>query len=169
MITIRVPELVDDFVKVAALAKVAISASEIKWLELPAPHSPPTSLPSEMLAVYVFMHGTRCLKVGKAGQKSAARYCNQHYGVNRAPSTLARSLVKAQFGGSSPLDEKNISKWICDNTDRINFLIPSHYGSEVLSLLESFIQCRLKPEFEGFASQRAIAKNALESNNLVAI
>lgn len=156
MIAVRSSEIVADFVKVAALAGISIPASDIEFVELPAPHRPPSSLPAGKLAVYVFMHGARCLKVGKAGPKSAARYCSQHYGAMRAPSTLARSLVQAQFGGSTPLDEANIAAWIRANTDRVNFLIPSSYGVAVLSLLEAFIQCRLKPEFEGFASQRAV-------------
>jgi len=158
MIAVRSSELIADFVKAAALAGIQIPAADIEFVELPAPHRPPSSLPPGKLAVYVFMHGNRCLKVGKAGPKSAARYCSQHYGANRAPSTLARSLIKAQFGGSALLDEANIAAWIRANTDRINFLVPSNYGFAVLSLLEAFVQCRLKPEFEGFASQRAVTQ-----------
>ena len=42
------------------------------------------------------------------------------------------------------------------NTTRIHFLLPSSYGPAVLALLEAFVQCRLRPEFEGFASQHGV-------------
>jgi hypothetical protein len=108
---------------------------------------------SERLAVYVFMFGERSLKVGKAGPNSVPRFCNHHYGIN-APSTLAKSLLKLQSSmGGNNLDETNVKTWICQYTARVNFFIPSRYGVLALSLLEAFVQCRLKPEFEGFASQ----------------
>jgi len=152
-------KLLEDFVKVAKLAGVPISLSEIKVEQLPAPHSRPPSLPVGKLAVYVFMYGGRCLKVGKAGAKSTARYCSQHYGLN-ASSTLAKSLIKSQAHlGLTGLDESNIGNWICQNTNRINVLVPSKSGVALLSLLESFIQCRLNPEFEGFESQKTPTEN----------
>ena len=151
-------KLLEDFVKVAKLAGVAIPFSEIQVEQLLAPHSRPSSLPVGKLAVYVFMYGERCLKVGKAGAKSTARYCSQHYGLH-APSTLAKSLIKSQSRLSlTGLDESNIGNWICQNTNRINVLLPSKYGVALLSLLESFIQCRLNPEFEGFESQKTPTK-----------
>jgi hypothetical protein len=148
-------DIVREFVQVAALALIPITVSDLEVQFVPAPHKPPASLPKGKFAVYVFMFGDRCLKVGKAGSKSAARFCSQHYGANRAPSTLAKSLIKAQIAGDRTiLDTNNVSEWMCSHTSRINFLLPSCYGPNVLSLLEAFVQCRLKPEFEGFASQR---------------
>jgi hypothetical protein len=150
----RYDEIRSDFVRVATLAGFSIPCSDIEVEYFPAPHVPPSSLPPERIAVYVFMFGDRCLKVGKAGRNSAARFCSQHYG-NRAPSTLAKSLVKNQAAvGASDLDNSNVKAWICRNTTRVNFLIPARYGVFALSLLEAFVQCRLRPEFEGFASQR---------------
>ena len=144
------------FVQAAALGGITIPLSEIEVQFSAAPHRPPPSLPTGKLAVYVFMFGARCLKVGKAGPNSAARFCSQHYGANRAPSTLARSLLKNQDSiGVGGLDDTNVESWICRETTRINFLIPSKYGVFALSLLEAFVQCRLQPEFEGFASQRS--------------
>jgi hypothetical protein len=142
-----------DFIKTASLAGITIRRSDID-VQILSPHKPPASLPKGKLAVYVFTLGERCLKVGKAGSKSVARYCSQHYGMN-APSTLAKSLLKRQsFIGARGITEKNVKEWICKNTQRVNFLIPSKYGVFALSLLEAFIQCRLQPEFEGFSSQR---------------
>jgi hypothetical protein len=135
--------------------RASIPLSHIDVEFFPAPHHAPSSLPSGRLAVYVFMLGDRCLKVGKAGPKSTARFCSQHYGI-RAPSTLAKSLIKRQAAiGVNDLDGSNVKAWICDHTTRVNFLIPSpQYDMFALSLLEAFVQCRLRPEFEGFASQR---------------
>jgi len=148
-------DIVREFLQVAALARIPIKDSEIEIQFAPAPHDPPAFLPKGKFAVYVFMFGDRCLKVGKAGSKSAARFCSQHYGANRAPSTLAKSLINAQIAGDKTvLDANNVSGWMRSNTSRINFLLPSSFGPTALSLLEVFVQCRLKPEFEGFASQR---------------
>lgn len=147
-------QIADDFISVAALAHINVSRPDLEVIVLGVPHKPPSSLPTGKLGVYVFLFGDRCLKVGKAGQKSAARFCSQHYGTN-APSTLAKSLLKAPASvGVTTLDPSTVKAWICENTARLNFLLPSRYGMFALSLLESFVQCRLNPEFEGFASQR---------------
>lgn len=143
------------FIEAAASAGIEINTHEIKtdFIRLPS-HKPPSSFPKDKLAVYVFMFGSTCLKVGKAGSKSAARYCSQHYGIN-APSTLATSLIKNQEKlNVSGIDAANVKDWICKNTYRVNFLIPSTMGPFVLSLLEAFVQCCLQPEFEGFSSQK---------------
>lgn len=146
-----VAELAADFGKAACLAGFSVSQDEIIVERLAAPHDPPTSLPAGMMAVYAFMFGDRCLKVGKAGPKSAARFCSQHYLANGAPSTLARSILKARSRNAwTELSDANIKLWICQNTDRINFLMPCKYGPFALALFESFIQCRLRPEFEGY-------------------
>jgi hypothetical protein len=153
-----------DFAAAATLAGVSISASEIEIVELAAPHRRPASLPKGKLAVYVFIYGDRCLKVGKAGQRSAARYCSQHYGMN-APSTLAKSLLVNQRRiGVSGLNEGTVGEWICQNTRRVNFLLPSSYGVFLLSLLEAFVQCRFNPEFEGFESQRSVPQPTIQAD-----
>ena len=43
--------------------------------------------------MYAFLLDAICLKVGKAGPKTQARFTSQHYGVS-APSTLAKSILK---------------------------------------------------------------------------
>lgn len=147
--------LVADFTQVATIAGVPVSPEDITVEEWPAPHRPPTKLPTGMQAVYVFLYAGLCLKVGKAGPNSAGRYCNHHYGVNRAPSTLAKSLVAVQSTlGLSGLNDTNVSVWIRQQTDRVNLLLPVGAGVFALSLLEVFLQCRLQPLLEGFASQR---------------
>jgi hypothetical protein len=152
--TASVREILGDFAKVAILAGADINLEDIKVEELNAPHQKPASLPAGMVAVYIFIYGEQCLKVGKAGAKSAARYCSQHYGLH-APSTLAKSLIKHQSRlGLSGIDELNVGRWICQNTTRVNLLFQAIHGPAVLSLLEAFVQCRLNPAFEGFESQR---------------
>jgi hypothetical protein len=54
----------------------------------------------------------------------------------------------------SGISESNVGEWTKANVDRVNFLLSVKFGIPVLTLLESFLQCRLKPQFEGFESQR---------------
>lgn len=148
-------DLIKDFLQVAALAGTRLDESSIQVETLNSPHRPPNRLPAGKMAVYVFRYGEIALKVGKAGPNSAARFTSQHYNANSAPSTLAASLLKngAEIGVSG-LTVETAGDWIKKNTDRTNFLINIEYGVPVLTLLEAFMQCRLKPRFEGFASQR---------------
>lgn len=147
--------LVKDFMSAAALAGVHLSASDLTVDRTEAPHSPPKGLPAGKMAVYVFSFGTAVLKVGKAGPSSAARFTSQHYNPSSAPSTLAASILKeGQSLGISGLSPESVGSWIKANTDRTNFLLSVNCGVPVLTLLEAFLQCRLRPRFEGFASQR---------------
>lgn len=147
--------LIDDFLKVAALAGRTLCAADIEVEVLNAPHRPPTRLPPGKMAVYLFSYGPTVLKIGKAGPKSNARYTNQHYGAGRAPSTLAASLVKGCGElGIGELTNESVGYWIRTNTDRLNFIMKTECGVPTLTLLESFLHCRLKPCFEGFESQR---------------
>lgn len=144
-----------DFVAVAGLAGVALAADDIRIDALPAPHAPPTRLPAGQMAVYVFTHGDDVLKVGKVGPKSQARYTSQHYNPGSAPSTLAASVIAdADRIGLGEADLAEIGNWIRTNVDRVNILLPAHLGVPILTLLESFLQCRLRPRYEGFRSQR---------------
>jgi len=107
------------------------------------------------MAVYVFAYGDTTLKVGKAGSNSQARYVSQHYNPASASSTLAASIVKRGGEiGVSDVDFQSVSEWLKDETDRINILLDTEVGIDALSLLETFLHCRLKPVFEGFSSQR---------------
>jgi hypothetical protein len=106
------------------------------------------------MAVYVFLWRDECLKVGKAGPRSQARYVSQHYNPASSPSNLARSVLEHKADlGLSHLDESTVGGWVRANTTRINFLMDRAFGVAALGLLESFLQCRLKPRIEGFESQ----------------
>jgi hypothetical protein len=70
-------------------------------------------------------------------------------------STLAASiLADRERLGLSNVDEASVGLWIRENIDRVNFLMNTQCGVPVLTLLETFLQCRLKPQYEGFKSQR---------------
>lgn len=147
--------LLDDFRKVVALAGVALPPAALSLETLPAPHKPPSTLPSGKMAVYVFVWNGRCLKVGKVGPKSQARFTSQHYSPASSNSNLAKSLVTSHGKlGLSGISESNAGAWIKANVDRVNFFLSAECGIPVLTLLESFLQCRLNPVFEGFDSQR---------------
>lgn len=147
---------IDDFRTVARLAGVELPSGAIIIENLSAPHMPPTRLPIGKMAVYVFSRGPEFLKVGKVGVKSGPRYTSQHYNPGSAKSTLAASiLADRERLGLGDVDEANIGQWIKENIDRVNFLIDERFGVSVLTLLESFLQCRLTPRYEGFKSQRS--------------
>ncbi len=147
--------LLDDFQKVVALAGVPLPPAALSFETLPAPHKPPSALPNGKAAIYVFIWNGVCLKVGKAGPKSHARFTSQHYNPASSNSNLAKSLVTDHEKiGVSGITESNVGAWIKANVDRVNFLLSVECGIPVLTLLESFLQCRLNPVFEGFESQR---------------
>ena len=148
-------KFITEFLSIAKLAGVNIPQGAV-WLEtLHKPHTPQSVLPQGSMAVYVFLWGDHCLKVGKIGPKSQARYMSQHYNPNSSSSNLAKSILRQKFELGFPhLTETNVGDWIKQNTDRINFLLDQNLGISVLSLMEAFLQCRLKPKFEGFESQK---------------
>lgn len=147
--------LMEDFNRVAAIAGVSLAPDAIMIDQRPAPHVPPKAPPPGRMAVYVFSFGPRVLKVGKVGPNSAARYTAQHYNAGSAKSTLSASLIKhGECIGVAGLNDTNVSGWIRENTERVNFILDAALGIHVLNLIEAFLQCRLQPEFEGFTSQR---------------
>ena len=152
-------EMVDAFLQVAHLAHVSLARVELRYEVLAAPHPRPKPLPSGEQAVYAFLLADRCLKVGKAGPKTQARFTSQHYGMN-APSTLAKSILanRQRVADLLPperrsevegLHEGTVGSWIQDNTTRMHVFLPTATGPFALSLLEAFVQCRLNPMFEG--------------------
>lgn len=144
-----------DFQTVTRLAGAELPIGAIAIEKLPAPHVQPSSLPAGKMAVYVFSKGLDVLKVGKAGPNSNARYTSQHYNARSAPSTFASSVVAdRQRLGLGEIDPTLAGKWIKENIDRVNLLMDGGLGMPVLSLFESFLQCRLKPWYEGPKSQR---------------
>jgi hypothetical protein len=102
------------------------------------------------MAVYAFFHQGQCLKVGKAGPNSEARYVSQHYSKGSSRSNLARSLAEHRASrGWEDLDRDHPGLWVRQHADRLNLLLDVELGLPLLTLLESFLQCRCKPRFEG--------------------
>jgi len=153
-------EMVETFIEVARLALVQFGKHEVQPEIMLAPHRRPTALPPGTQVVYAFLVGNVCLKVGKAGLKSQARFTSQHYSVNAATSTLAKSIIsnKSALFAVLPasyrpnveaVNEASVGSWIESNASRFHIFIPSAAGQFPLRLLEGFVQCRLKPIFEG--------------------
>jgi hypothetical protein len=151
----RPHELVAAFYEVARLAGTELSQEAVEVEFLPAPHAPPTKLPNGRTAVYVFSQGPEVLKVGKVGANSGPRYTHQHYNAGSAASTLAASvLADRQRLGCGDIEPGEVGAWIKQNVDRTNFLLDQRFGIPVLTLLEAYLQCRLRPRYEGHKSQR---------------
>ena len=149
-------QIARDFIVVAKLAGTSISKDEFEIEVLKKPHNAPSRLPRGKMAVYVFCTDDVTLKVGKVGPKSSARYVSQHYNPGSAKSTLAASLLSdAEVVARHGLTPGNISNWIKANTHRVNFLLDCDEPMGLLSLLEAFAQCRLRPVYEGVPAQRA--------------
>lgn len=153
-------QLIEDFVRVATLSGFALTVSDIEYETLPAPHVRPRRLPPGKMVVYVYATTDQCLKVGKAGENSRARFTSQHYIPKSSKSNLAKSLLAdlASVGTNSRfftvdnctgLSADTIGNWVMENTTRQHFYLDSTYPPQLLSLLEVFLQCRLQPLFEG--------------------
>ena len=157
-------QLVAIFKRVAKLAGANMPDGSLTVEVLRKPHTQPSSLPPGKMAAYVFLWGDSCLKVGKVGPRSQPRYTSQHYNPNSSNSNLAKSILKhkADFGPSN-LTDATVGDWIKTETDRMNFLFDQRVGIPVLSLMESFLQCRLRPKFEGFDSQKQSPNSKLKA------
>ena len=136
-----------DFVQVAALAGIILRFEEVECESLMAPHKPPKGLPKGRMAVYAFCTSDECLKVGKVGKNSHARFTSQHYNPDSSGSNLAKSLLNDKT--KQGLDRENIKAYIMQNTTRYHFFLDATQPSALLSLLEAYLQCRLHPVYEG--------------------
>ena len=137
--------LIDDFLQVAHLSGIVLSPDMLTIETLP-PRTRAGSLPKNRIAVYIFFWNDQCLKVGKAGPNSNARYFSQHYNPKSSKSNLAKSILKDRDNlGLVYLTEATVGDWIIENTTRTNILVDKAVGIPVLSLLESYLQCRLNP------------------------
>ena len=144
-----------DFVTVAALSGGSVSERDVLHEVLRTPHKPP-KLPSGTQAVYVCSTSAPSsvvLKVGKVGPKSNARFRSQHYSPKRSRSNLAKFLLERRDLwkrlGMSGLDKKGVGEWTATHTDRDHFFLAASQDTPLLSLLEVFLQRRLRPVFQG--------------------
>jgi hypothetical protein len=77
-----------------------------------------------------------------------------HHGALTDYPPLSKSIVAAREAMGIDTSEETAGAWIKNNADRVNFHLNEKFGIRVLSLFESYLQCRLKPMFEGFESQK---------------
>lgn len=156
-------DLLTDFYDAVRQADIGAGEPDIAHEVHHAPHRPPSALPGDCAATYVFSlsssYGGTCsagpnrvLKVGKVGAKSSARFCSQHYLPNSASSNLAKSLISERvlwpYLGIDQLDESNVRAWMLANLERDHFFVPAgHPGME--RELERYLRGRLGPVFEG--------------------
>jgi len=113
--------------------------------DLGCPHTP-TGLPKDYAGVYMFFYDELALKIGKANQKSDARFRSQHYGFN-ALSTLAKSIC--QDNDFENVNRNNCKEWIKENTHRVNILVKSSCGKAATELIESVFHYQYRPKYEG--------------------
>jgi hypothetical protein len=90
-------------IEALALADVHVNAHQIEKSDWGCPHKR-KPLPEGKMAVYTFFWEGRCLKVGKAGPNSGARYTSQHYLPGKSKSNLADSILLDEvFLGICPI------------------------------------------------------------------
>ncbi|MBC7350166.1 MAG: hypothetical protein H5U05_09360 [Candidatus Aminicenantes bacterium] len=142
----EIKEAVKDFIEVAKLASVFIKPEELEIEYLKAPHSPPTFLPKNKMAIYGFCFEGQWLIVGMAGPKSSARYTSHHYNPKSSLSNLAKKLLKDSE--MKLIIRDNPGDWIKKNCDRVNIIIDAEKGILLLALFEAFLHVRLRPIYE---------------------
>lgn len=121
----------------------------------------PSILNKNKQGVYVFCFDDTCLKVGKAGPRSQARWNSHHYNLDETTKSALTKTIKKHtksFASLFPkerrseieaLNKSNFPNWIKNNLDRFELIIDSHYGKYALNLLESMVQFHCSPFFEG--------------------
>jgi len=141
--------LCDDFSKVAKLSGLHFTCKSLTIEPLLKPHQP-KKLQEGCSAVYIFSTDDNILKVGKVGAKSGPRYTSQHYNPKSSMSNLAASILKdKKYSNHQHICEDNVGYWIKQNCDRVNIILSPSQDRFTLNLLEAFIQCRLRPVYEG--------------------
>ena len=144
-----------ELIKMVNLAGIKFNEEQIKIDDLGCPHTP-NHLPDGKMAVYAFFCGDKCLKIGKAGPKSDARFFSQHY-TGKSNSNLRKSLL-ADKTLEKIVSANNIENWIKEKLQRIDVLIDQDVGIFVLNFCEAFLQLLFRPHYEGFRTQRDYKK-----------
>ena len=119
----------------------------------------------KQVGVYVFYDIINskvvCLKVGKAGLRSQARWNSHHYNLDeKTRSSLPKSIIRSQetlktYFGKIELTKDNCSDWIKSHLSRIEFKIRDIESEKVkhaLNLLEALVQYEFSPILEGRAT-----------------
>jgi hypothetical protein len=115
-------EIAASFAEIARLAHVDLEPQNLRRSGCRRRIERPSSLPPGEQAVYAFMLDDVCLKVGKAGPKTQARFTSRHYGQS-APSTLSKSVLRERarlirsiepslHDGVQRLDIGSVGSWL---------------------------------------------------------
>lgn len=104
-------EKIKKFIEVAKYADVNISEKQLVIIDRGCPHSP-SGLIKGMFGIYIFELNGTCLKIGKVGKNSDARFRSQHYLPKSSQSNLAKSILNDPNMANYRLDENNIGEWI---------------------------------------------------------
>ena len=86
------------------------------------------------------------LKIGKANEKSNARFVSHHYNFS-APSTLAKSICSDKEFVSLGINQENVKSWMLENLHRINIYVKSNKATT--ELVEAVLHYAFRPRFEG--------------------
>ena len=133
------------------LAGANIHEDQIEIVDWGCPHKTKI-LPNGKMAVYLFFLGNDCLKIGKVGPNSNARYNSQHYNPKDSKSNLANSIL-SDNSFPEKINDNEIGNWIKNNIQRINVLIDENVGIFALNFIEAYLQLVFKPKYEGFKTQ----------------
>ena len=117
--------------------------------DLGCPHNAPTKLEKGYAAIYMFWFNNEWLKIGKANQKSNARFTSQHYRISKHVSSLSKSLSKDNYFLSLGFDPEKPKDWVQENTHRINILIKAEKGKAATELIETIMHYKFRPRYEG--------------------
>lgn len=118
--------------------------------DMGCPHKQPSKLPQGYSAIYIFVYEYqneyKFLKIGKANEKSSARFSSQHYGFS-APSTLAKSICFDEEFLKIGINNDNVKEWMLENLHRINIYVKSNKA--ITELIEAVFHYAFRPKYEG--------------------
>jgi hypothetical protein len=149
----EINKLKNDLINSLKYTNVIINDNQIDIINCGCPHQTST-LPKNKMAVYAFFYKNECLKIGKVGPNSNARYNSQHYNPESSRSNLAKSILSDKYFSINNIKNDEIGDWIKENTQRINIILDKNIGILTLGFIESFAILYYKPRYEGFENQR---------------
>lgn len=149
--------LIETCIAVAKLAGRDVSRGQIKDDCLDAPHKRPSEDAAPL--IYIFLLFDNPLKVGKSIAIRGTRVGN-HYNP-KTKSSLARAILqcKAPIKQLCPQEmhreidalewKEQVESWMERNLTLVRLRFDRRIDPMVVELLEIFLQCKLRPLFEG--------------------
>ncbi len=150
-----IQKIKEKLIQITSILDKKLSDDSIEIIDRKVPHKA-SSLPDGKMGVYSFWYGDQCLKIGKVGLNSNARYLSQHYCPNSSRSNLAKSLLQDSDFRDTILNEVPIKKWMLENLRRVDIIVDGSCDIFTLGLIESCLHYCYNPKYEGFKTQREI-------------